>query len=284
MSACGLDSLVFARGLNGGDEAVVVAIGALGEDVGAKADGGVGRGSGAGVEFDDVSDPLEFAMGLKVMVVEGLHEREIFDGAVLHEEEDVFVTGSLVGELGEDGVGGFAGKAEVSNDFFAGSTDGEAIERVFLGEDIIPVDVEAGGGGGGVVGYGIEISVAVSEAGAASLEIIIRFIHVAIETVGVCEGERSGDFGKDLGFVKDGIGRGGRSGRLVRSETELGLEAGNLGSLGRGLEAEEDTGAEAGESKEGEDDDDREEVAGRFGRFRGGSDHARAGCARIKSV
>ena len=124
-------------------------------------------------------------MGFEVVLAESLHEWEIFDGAVFHEEENIFVAGGLVRELSKDSIGDFAGEAEVGDGFFASFVGGEAVEWVFLSDDIVPVDVEARGGSGGVIGYGVEVAFASRKADAAGFEIVAGVVHVAIKTVGV---------------------------------------------------------------------------------------------------
>lgn len=121
-------------------EFVVIAVSALGEGLVTAASVTLGGAGAAFVEFDDIADVREFAVGFDIIVLDGFGERDIFDGAVSHDEEEGFVADSLA-EAGEEKVGGFAGETEVSELFGAGFGDVEIGIESF---DEIPVQSERG--------------------------------------------------------------------------------------------------------------------------------------------
>lgn len=128
-------------------DAVVVAVGALGEDVESALAifCAVLRIGSNGVSFDDVVDVGKLASGMEIVIFERFENVEIFDGAIGHEEEHVFVAGGLRGEHAVEGVNWCAREAKVGDVFLAG------LGKVIITEvvlDSVVVDVKVWSGSG----------------------------------------------------------------------------------------------------------------------------------------
>lgn len=260
----GLD-VEIAGDFDGVVEFVVVAVGALGEGLVTAASVTLGGAGATVVEFDNIADVREFAVGLDVVFLDGFGERDIFDGAVSHDEEEGFVADSLA-EAGEEKVGGFARETEVGELFGAGFGD---VEIRVEGFDEIPVQSERGkvcgeaeaGAEGGEGGGAVRAEATVDT---------VKHVVGGVEVFGFGKDEATRDGGED--FDADGgsdvwlvVGRvvivvvvrsGGDGDSLVG---KFGAEAGDFGVFVGDLSEGEDANANAGESEDSEDEDNREE-------------------------
>lgn len=130
----GLD-VEIAGDFDGVVELVVVAVSALGEGLVAAAGVAFGGAGTTVVEFDDVADVREFAVGFDFVFLDGFGKGDVFDSAVSHDKEEGFFADGLA-EASQEEVDGFARETKISELFDIGLSNVEVWVEFF---DTIPV-------------------------------------------------------------------------------------------------------------------------------------------------